>query len=614
MNAPSRSNRTHKRWRLPPGSSWLLPFLLLSAPPLTLQAQFIYTINNGAVTITGYTGPIGAVIIPDSIAGFPVTAIGANAFYHCNILTDVTIPNRVINIGNSAFSGCLFLTRVTIGTRVTVIGDNAFNDCERLTSVMLPDSVTSIGNSAFYQCFNLTNIATGSGLASIGDAAFMYCEKLTSLRLPQSVTHIGDSACYGCYVLTSLNVPDSITWIPWRLCYFCYNLRQLTISTNATYIDQEAFRFCTSLTSVSLPESVTNLQNFAFSDCASLTNVELKGVVWLGNSAFARCSQLGSVTVPDSVTTIDAFAFYQCSNLTNVRIGCGVTDIIYWAFKDCTRLKDVYFLGNAPNLGPSVFEDDLLATIYYLPATSGWGLTYGGRPTVLWNVPPPIIHRAPLSQTAEAGSEVLFKVQATNALPLWYAWFFNQTNLLARSKSPNLQLNNVQLAQSGDYTVVATNGTGTVTSAPAELEVIAPVVRRPVPALNLMGQPGTMMNLDFTSALAPAPLWTTFDHVTLPSAPQWYFDLSSPLPPQGFYRAWHSEVAPQPTLALHVVPAITLTGTIGSSLRVDYINQFGSPNAWFTLATVTLTNTTQLYFDTSAIGQPPRLWRIVPVP
>ena len=32
------------------------------------------------------------------------------------------------------------------------------------------------------------------------------------------------------------------------------------------------------------------------------------------------------------------------------------------------------------------------------------------------------------------------------------------------------------------------------------------------------------------------------------------------------------------------------------------------------LATVTLTDTSQLYFDTSSIGQPPRLWRLVPVP
>jgi hypothetical protein len=47
---------------------------------------------------------------------------------------------------------------------------------------------------------------------------------------------------------------------------------------------------------------------------------------------------------------------------------------------------------------------------------------------------------------------------------------------------------------------------------------------------------------------------------------------------------------------------------------LDCINQYGPTNAWMTLDTVTLTNTSQLYFDTSAVGRPPRLYRIVPAP
>jgi len=49
-------------------------------------------------------------------------------------------------------------------------------------------------------------------------------------------------------------------------------------------------------------------------------------------------------------------------------------------------------------------------------------------------------------------------------------------------------------------------------------------------------------------------------------------------------------------------------------LRLDYINAIGPTDAWVKLGTVTLTNTSQLYFDVSAIGQPTRLYRIVPVP
>jgi hypothetical protein len=57
-----------------------------------------------------------------------------------------------------------------------------------------------------------------------------------------------------------------------------------------------------------------------------------------------------------------------------------------------------------------------------------------------------------------------------------------------------------------------------------------------------------------------------------------------------------------------------MVGPVGSSVRADYINQFGPTDAWVALDTVTLTNTSQLYFDVSAPGQPPRLYRLVQVP
>ena len=56
----------------------LLLLLLLTLPAVG-KAQFNYTTDNGAITITGYTGPGGAVTIPDTINGLPVTSIGALA-------------------------------------------------------------------------------------------------------------------------------------------------------------------------------------------------------------------------------------------------------------------------------------------------------------------------------------------------------------------------------------------------------------------------------------------------------------------------------------------------------------------------------------------------------
>src|SRR6266699_1506799 len=103
--------------------------LALLALPAVVQAQFNYTTNNGAITITGYTGPGGVVTIPDSINGYPVTSIGSAAFYNKYAMTNVTIPNSVTSIGSYAFFDCTSLTSVTIGNSVTSIGFDAFNSC-----------------------------------------------------------------------------------------------------------------------------------------------------------------------------------------------------------------------------------------------------------------------------------------------------------------------------------------------------------------------------------------------------------------------------------------------------------------------------------------------------
>ncbi|HEY5909791.1 MAG TPA: choice-of-anchor tandem repeat GloVer-containing protein [Verrucomicrobiae bacterium] len=218
-----------------------------------------------------------------------------------------------------------------------------------------------------------------------------------------------------------------------------------------------------------------------------------------------------------------------------------------------------------------------------------------------------------LTQTAEIGSSVTFKAQAAGARPLTYLWYFQSTNLLATGPDSLLQLTNVESLQAGAYSVMVTNAFGSCTSAPAQLGIIAAVPRRTVIALSLSGAPGSVLNLDTTTGLPPTGSWSTFDQVLIHNSPQWYFDLSAPSA-QRFYRASQPGALNSPVLACDSLVALTLSGTAGNNVRVDYINQSGPIDAWVTLATVTLTNTSQLYIDTSGIGQPARLWRLVPLP
>ena len=72
----------------------------------------------------------GVVVIPESFSydgvTYSVTSIGDYAFYECEGLTSVTIPNSVATIGEQAFCDCSGLTSVTIPNSVTTIGRWAF--------------------------------------------------------------------------------------------------------------------------------------------------------------------------------------------------------------------------------------------------------------------------------------------------------------------------------------------------------------------------------------------------------------------------------------------------------------------------------------------------------
>ena len=98
----------------------LISLLILSAYPLVgmcaVQGQWTFTIENGGATITASTAT-GAVTIPSSLGGYPVTSIGDSAFYGSLGLTSVIIPDSVTSIGVGAFQNCTGLTNGRIPTR-----------------------------------------------------------------------------------------------------------------------------------------------------------------------------------------------------------------------------------------------------------------------------------------------------------------------------------------------------------------------------------------------------------------------------------------------------------------------------------------------------------------
>lgn len=315
-------------------------FVLLSTP-LASSAQnpadFAYSTDGSVITITGYNGPNGPVVIPDSIPFpspfttnyLPVTSIGVQAFNGMAYVTSVTIPYGVTNIDSSAFSNCAHLQSVTIPNSVLNIADSAFIWCQDLRSLVIPNSVTTIG-----------------------PFAFRLCESLTSVDIPSSVTSIGIGPFCGCTRLQGITV-DAL---------------------NSNF---------SSMAGVLCDKSQTTLIQYPCGRTGSYTI--FNSIRSIGSYAFQYCPGLTGVTIPSSVTTIGDWVFHYDLNLIKVIVGKNVTDIGGTAFYNCNSLTGVYFMGKAPSLGGNVFLSDSLGIVYYLPGTQGWGATFGGLPTMLWN-------------------------------------------------------------------------------------------------------------------------------------------------------------------------------------------------------------------------------------
>ena len=117
------------------------------------------------------------------IDGFDeLTNIGYSAFYHCNNLTSIVIPNLVEEIGWGAFQNCTSLTSVTLPVNsVTRIGGNAFQNCTSLTSIVIPNLVEEIGDLAFSSCTGLLEITIPVSVKTIGYGAFKNCINLKTV-------------------------------------------------------------------------------------------------------------------------------------------------------------------------------------------------------------------------------------------------------------------------------------------------------------------------------------------------------------------------------------------------------------------------------------------------
>ncbi len=83
----------------------------------------------------------GDVVVPETetINGetYRVKYIASEAFYGCQYLTSVTLPNTIVNIGFHSFAECPLLEVIDIPASIQQINSNAFSNCEELDYIFI---------------------------------------------------------------------------------------------------------------------------------------------------------------------------------------------------------------------------------------------------------------------------------------------------------------------------------------------------------------------------------------------------------------------------------------------------------------------------------------------
>ena len=176
------------------------------------RSEFTYKeLENGTVCLLKYGGNDKGVTMPSEIDGKRVSAACAS-FKDNGTVTEVMIPDTMIDIEEGTFENAYNLTTISGGENVETIGWKAFENCYSLEKLPEFPKLKEIGIRAFSRCSNLETVPLFPNLKKIDSYGFTLCD-LKSIELPEGLESIGKEAFNGAYELEEIIIPKSVTEI-----------------------------------------------------------------------------------------------------------------------------------------------------------------------------------------------------------------------------------------------------------------------------------------------------------------------------------------------------------------------------------------------------------------
>ena len=354
-------------------------------------------VEEGVTTIGNYAFnfcAITEVSLPSTL-----TRIYEGAFYYCEELTHIDIPESVEGTADKWFAGCKSLKSVKMPAGVQYM-PGTFTNCSALESVYIPANA-EIGYGCFDGCDALTDVQFDPNADYCYDNGAIYNKDKTELQrvmswcadvytVPKTVQTIGMYAFSNADLLTEIRLPEGLQTIESSAFENCTGLETITIPNSVHTIGNHAFEGCTSLREIEIPYGIQTIEYNTFEGCTSLETIEIPdSVQTIGQAAFKNCSNLKNVVLPSGLEIVKDEMFYGCKELRQIVFPESVRYFGEYVFTEANNLEQVFFFGDVPAMEYSLFyinlDDPRPITVYHLEDAEGWqGDTWDGAPLKTW--------------------------------------------------------------------------------------------------------------------------------------------------------------------------------------------------------------------------------------
>lgn len=416
-----------KPYRLTLTGTGEMPDYNRSDPPWYAYRGMITSISieEGIVSVGEYAFSecvsLKAIKFPNSLE-----KIRSYAFKKCSLLETVECGSGLKEIGNGVFQSLRSLKQVQLNEGLETIGTSAFAACQELTEITIPDTVKILGEQCFWSS-GLVSFTVPKGVTEIKDGilagasslreiqvapenanfqvindvlysmkegkpncalavAYVNFQPGSTLKIAEGTEIIGSNV-FSQAGMSDIQLPSSLKEIRSGAFARCFYLKEVNVPDGVETVGKVAFRACGSLQAVFLGKGVKKLEGGMFYECSKLQTITvdpqnqfleaIENVLYSKDHTilyvYAPAKPETEYHIPDTVKEISLWGISGALSLEELYMPKAISELEERVIVANTKLKSIYFPGDAPTYGwDSITENAANLIIYRPPASVGW--------------------------------------------------------------------------------------------------------------------------------------------------------------------------------------------------------------------------------------------------